>query len=178
MINNQNKGRRDDNPRVNDEIDSDQLRIIDAVGENIGVISRTRALELAAESGLDLVEISPNISPPVAKIMDYGKYKYERQKKRHEAKKKQKTIDIKEIKLRPNIEEHDYQVKLTAAKKFIEQGNKVKVTLRFRGREMHHREIGEAILKRIQEDLIELAKPEFMPKLEERQVVMVLVGLK
>ncbi len=133
---------------------------------------------MAKDEGLDLVEISAQAFPPVAKIMDYGKYKYERQKKRHEAKKKQKTIDVKEIKIRPNIEIHDYQVKLNAARKFILADNKVKVTLRFRGRELSHREIGEAVLTRFREDLVDIAKPEFEPKMEERQVIMVMVGIK
>ncbi len=137
------------------------------------MLSIEDALRQASESGFDLVEISGNVSPPVVKIMDYGKFKYEKQKKRQENKRKQKVISIKEIKLRPNIEAHDYQVKLSAAIKFIEAGNKVKLTLRFRGRELSHRDIGEALVRRFMGDMTEFAKPESEPKMEERQILLV-----
>lgn len=126
------------------------------------------------EAGLDLVEISPNSDPPVAKILDYGKYKYEAQKKANLARKKQKTVDIKEIKMRPGIDEHDYQVKLRSMHRFFDEGDKVKVTLRFRGREMAHQDIGVGVLRRVQDDLVEIAKVESFPQLEGRQMTMVM----
>ena len=140
----------------------------------LGVFGVKQAIEKAASAGLDLVEISPNAEPPVCKILDYGKYKYEQQKKANEAKKKQKTVDVKEIKLRPAIGDHDYEVKLKAAKKFIEQGDKLKVTLRFRGREMAHMELGLEVLNRMKDDLAGLAKVDQEPKPEGRQVMMVM----
>ena len=133
-----------------------------------------KGLELAIEEGLDLVEISPNTDPPVCKILDYGKYKYEAQKRKNEAKKKQKTIDVKEIKLRPNIDEHDYQVKLRKIFEFLDSGDKVKVTMRYRGREMAHQQIGIDVLGRVKTDTEEKAKIELEPKLEGRQMIMVL----
>ncbi len=133
-----------------------------------------KGLELAVEEGLDLVEISPNTDPPVCKILDYGKYKYEAQKRKNEAKKKQKTIDVKEIKLRPNIDEHDYQVKLRKIFEFLDSGDKVKVTMRYRGREMAHQQIGIDVLGRVKTDTEEKSKIEFEPKLEGRQMIMVL----
>jgi translation initiation factor IF-3 len=139
----------------------------------IGVMSAREALIRAYDVGLDLVEISPNAVPPVCKILDYGKYKYEQQKKANEARKKQKVVEIKEIKVRPNIDDHDYDVKMKQMKNFIGEGDKVKVTLRFRGREMAHQELGVKVLERIRNDLIELVKVEQMPKLENRQMVMV-----
>src|SRR5246500_5522982 len=138
-----------DGPRVNDEIRAPQVRLIDAEGEMQGVMSARDAWLRAQAVGLDLVEISPNADPPVCKILDFGKFKYEQQKKRNEAKKKQKVIEIKEIKVRPNIDENDYQVKMRAMKSFIEEGDKVKVTLRFRGREMSHPDFGVKVLERI-----------------------------
>jgi len=165
---------RDTGPRVNSSIRSPEIRLIGADGENVGVVSPARAMEMAEEAGLDLVEISPNAEPPVCKILDYGKFKYEQQKKTNEAKKKQKTVDVKEIKLRPAIGDHDYDVKLKAAKKFIEQGDKLKVTLRFRGREMAHMHLGIAVLNRMKEDLAGLAKVDQEPKPEGRQVMMML----
>ena len=129
---------------------------------------------MADDLGLDLVEISPDADPPVCKILDYGKYKYEAQKKKSEARKKQKTIDVKEIKMRPGIEEHDYQVKMRAMNRFLDSGDKVKVTLRFRGREMAHQELGAKVLERVKEDLEKLAKVEQFPKMEGRQMTMVL----
>ena len=137
------------------------------------MVTPARALAMAEEAGLDLVEISPNAVPPVCKILDYGKYKYEQQKKANEARKKQKVVEIKEIKVRPNIDDHDYEVKMKQMKNFIGEGDKVKVTLRFRGREMAHQELGVKVLERIRNDLTELVKVEQMPKLENRQMVMV-----
>ena len=139
----------------------------------LGVLSIEEALERADEYGLDLVEVSPNADPPVCKILDYGKFKYEAQKKKNEAKKKQKVIEVKEIKMRPNIDEHDYQTKMRNVNRFLGDGDKVKLTMRFRGREMAHQEIGLNVLKRIQEELDEIAKVEAHPKLEGRQMVMV-----
>lgn len=163
-----------DGPRVNDEIRAPQVRLIDAEGEMQGVMSARDAWLRAQAVGLDLLEISPNADPPVVKILDFGKYKYEQQKKRNEAKKKQKVIEIKEIKVRPNIDENDYQVKMRAMKSFIEEGDKVKVTLRFRGREMAHQEIGIRVLERIRTEMDTTSKVEQMPRMENRQMVMVL----
>jgi len=165
-------------PRINDEIRVPQVRLIDDAGEMIGVMSAREALIRAYDVGLDLVEISPNAVPPVCKILDYGKYKYEQQKKANEARKKQKVVEmkvveIKEIKVRPNIDDHDYDVKMKQMRNFIGEGDKVKVTLRFRGREMAHQELGVKVLERIRNDLTELVKVEQMPKLENRQMVMV-----
>jgi translation initiation factor IF-3 len=163
-----------DGPRVNDEIRAPQVRLIDAEGEMQGVMSARDAWLRAQAVGLDLLEISPNADPPVVKILDFGKYKYELQKKKNEAKKKQKVIEIKEIKVRPNIDENDYQVKMRAMKSFIEEGDKVKVTLRFRGREMAHQEIGIRVLERIRTEMDTTSKVEQMPRMENRQMVMVL----
>jgi translation initiation factor IF-3 len=160
-------------PRINDEIRVPQVRLIDDRGEMLGVMSAREALIRAYDVGLDLVEISPNAVPPVCKILDYGKYKYEQQKKANEARKKQKVVEIKEIKVRPNIDDHDYDVKMKQMRNFIGEGDKVKVTLRFRGREMAHQELGVKVLERIRNDLTELVKVEQMPKLENRQMVMV-----
>ena len=140
----------------------------------IGVYPTEEAISIAAEHGLDLVEVSPNADPPVCKILDYGKFKYEEQKKRNEAKKKQKVIAIKEIKMRPGIDTHDYEVKMKAARKFLDNGDKVKVTIRFRGREMAHQDLGLKVLERMREDLDELVKVEQMPKSEGRMMTMVL----
>ena len=163
-----------DGPRVNDEIRAPQVRLIDAEGEMQGVMSARDAWLRAQAVGLDLLEISPNADPPVVKILDFGKFKYEQQKKKNEAKKKQKVIEIKEIKVRPNIDENDYQVKMRAMKSFIGEGDKVKVTLRFRGREMAHQEIGVRVLERIKTEMDPLSKVEQMPRMENRQMVMVL----
>ncbi|KAA5614422.1 translation initiation factor IF-3 [Rhodovastum atsumiense] len=163
-----------DGPRVNEEIRVPQVRLIDQDGEMQGVMTAREALHRAFAVGLDLLEISPNADPPVVKILDYGKYKYEQQKKKNEAKKKQKVIEIKEIKVRPNIDENDYQVKLKAMKSFIEDGDKVKVTLRFRGREMAHQDIGIKVLERIRSDMDLTTKVEQMPRMENRQMIMVL----
>ena len=163
-----------DGPRVNDEIRAAQVRLIDHEGEMQGVMSAREALNRAFAVGMDLLEISPNADPPVVKILDFGKFKYEQQKKKNEAKKKQKVIEIKEVKVRPNIDENDYQVKMRAMKSFIEEGDKVKVTLRFRGREMAHQEIGVKVLERIRTEMDPLTKVEQFPRLENRQMVMVL----
>jgi translation initiation factor IF-3 len=163
-----------DGPRVNDEIRAPQVRLIDAEGEMQGVMSARDAWLRAQAVGLDLLEISPNADPPVVKILDFGKFKYEQQKKKNEARKKQKVIEIKEIKVRPNIDENDYQVKMRAMKSFIGEGDKVKVTLRFRGREMAHQEIGVRVLERIRSEMDPLSKVEQMPRMENRQMVMVL----
>jgi translation initiation factor IF-3 len=161
-------------PRVNEEIRIPQVRLIDQDGEMQGVMSAREAMNRAFSVGLDLVEISPNAEPPVCKILDFGKFKYEQQKKKNEAKKKQKVIEIKEIKVRPNIDENDYQVKMRAMKSFIDEGDKVKVTLRFRGREMAHQDLGVKVLERIRAEMDVVSKVEQMPKLENRQMVMVL----
>ena len=143
-------------------------------GEMLGVCSAADGMKKAAEFGLDLVEISPNATPPVCKILDYGKYKYLQQKKANEARKKQKVIEVKEIKIRPTIEEHDYQVKYKNARRFLEEGNKVKVTLRMRGREMAHKDIALEVLNRMKEELSDVGKVDLQPKMEGRQVIMVL----
>jgi translation initiation factor IF-3 len=163
-----------DGPRVNEDIRALQVRLIDQDGEMQGVMSARDAILRAYAVGLDLLEISPNADPPVVKILDFGKFKYEQQKKKNEAKKKQKVIEIKEIKVRPNIDENDYQVKMRAMKSFIDEGDKVKVTLRFRGREMAHQEIGVRVLERIRNEMDPLTKVEQMPRMENRQMVMVL----
>ncbi len=150
-----------------------EIRLIDQDGGNAGVVSPATAMEMAEEVGLDLVEISPGANPPVCKIMDFGKYKYEQQKKAAEAKKKQKIIEIKEVKFRPNIDTHDYDVKMRSVTKFLGEGDKVKVTLRFRGREMAHQERGRELLEKIAGDIEEIAKIEAMPKMEGRQMIMV-----
>jgi translation initiation factor IF-3 len=159
---------------VNEEIRVPQVRLIDENGEMLGVLSIRDALYKAFQAGLDLLEISPNAVPPVCKITDYGKFKYEQQKKANEARKKQKVVEIKEIKVRPNIDDHDYDVKMRQAKGFIGEGDKVKVTLRFRGREMAHQELGVKLLERIRTEMVELVKVEQMPRLENRQMIMVL----
>lgn len=155
-------------------ITAEEVLLIDEEGNKVGTVGLSEALNAAEEAGLDLVEISPNSDPPVCKILDYGKYKYQEQKKRNEAKKKQKTVDVKEIKMRPNIDIHDYQVKLRAMHRFFEEGDKVKVTLRFRGREMAHQNLGMDLLRRLQQEVEEVAKVEMPPKMEGRQMVMVM----
>ena len=169
---------RETGPRINERIRGGEIRLIGANGENVGVVSPDRALYLAEEAGLDLVEISPNAVPPVCKIMDYGKYKYETQKKENEARKKQKVIEIKEIKFRPGTDIHDYEVKMRSVFKFLEEGDKVKITLRFRGREMAHMEIGKALLDRIADDVKAIGKIESFPRLEGRQMVMMIAPAK
>ena len=159
---------------MNDRIRADEIRLIGADGDNVGVVVPSRAMELAEQAGLDLVEISPNANPPVCKIMDYGKYKYEQQKRESEARKKQKVIEVKEVKFRPNTDTHDYDVKMRNVMKFLENGDKVKVTLRFRGREMAHQELGRDLLHRVAEDTKEVGKVENMPKMEGRQMIMII----
>jgi len=149
------------------------LRLVDERGEMVGIVSRNEALDMAADAGLDLVEIAPNADPPVCKILDFGKYKYEEQKKKNEAKKKQKVIEVKEVKFRPSIDDHDYDVKMRSMHKFIGEGDKVKVTMRFRGRELAHQELGMDVLMRVKGDLDEIAKVEQFPRMEGRQMTMV-----
>jgi len=161
-------------PRVNDEIRVPQVRLIDENGEMVGVMSARDAMLRAYDIGLDLLAISPNAVPPVCKLTDYGKFKYEQQKKANEARKRQKVVELKEIKVRPNIDDHDYEVKMKQMKSFIGEGDKVKVTLRFRGREMAHQELGIKVLERIRIELGETIKVEQMPRLENRQMIMVL----
>jgi translation initiation factor IF-3 len=150
------------------------VQLIDQDGTNHGPVPIARALEIASEAGLDLVEIAPNSAPPVTKILDYGRFKYQSQKKAAEARKKQKTVEIKEIKMRPNIDIHDYEVKMKSVRRFFEEGDKVKVTLRFRGREMAHQEIGVRLLDKVREETAPIAKVEAEPRLEGRQMTMVL----
>ena len=161
-------------PRVNEQIEAEKIRVVNADGEMVGVISKEEGIEIAFEAGLDLVEVSPNADPPVCKVLDYGKYKYEAQKKANEARKKQKVIDVKEIKMRPGIDEHDYQVKMRSVRRFLDEGDKVKMTVRFRGREMAHQELGMKVLDRVREDVDELAKVEQFPKSEGRLMTMVI----
>ena len=163
-----------DGPRANRDIRVPRVQLIDADGQNRGEVSINDALLLAEEAGLDLVEISPNANPPVTKILDLGKLKYANQKKAAEARKKQKIVEVKEIKMRPNIDTHDYDVKMKAMSRFFEDGDKVKVTLKFRGREMAHQELGMKLLMQVKEDTTEIAKVEAEPKLEGRQMMMVL----
>ena len=163
-----------DGPRINEMIDESSVLLIDADGEKRGVIPTVEAMRMAEEAGLDLVEVSPNSKPPVCKLLDFGKFKYQAQKKANEARKKQKTVEVKEVKLRPGIDDHDYDVKMRAMKSFFEEGNKVKITLRFRGREMAHQDLGLKVLDRVKSDVGDLAKVEQEPNFEGRQVVMVL----
>jgi translation initiation factor IF-3 len=159
---------------MNEDIRVPEVRLIDQTGQNVGVVSTADALVRANEAGLDLVEISPDANPPVAKILDFGKYKYQEQKKAAEARKKQKVVEIKEIKMRPSIDDHDYDVKMRSIRRFFDEGDKVKVTLRFRGRELSHQEIGWQVLQRVKADTEEIAKVESEPRMEGRQMVMVL----
>jgi translation initiation factor IF-3 len=159
---------------VNYEINVPQVRLVGPDGEMIGIVSTREAMARAEDTGFDLVEISPNADPPVCKLLDFGKFKYEQQKKKNEARKKQKIIEVKEIKLRPNIDDHDYDVKMRAATNFLDEGDKVKVTMRFRGREMMHQDLGMNVLMRVKDQLDPLAKVEQTPQLEGRQMTMVL----
>jgi translation initiation factor IF-3 len=154
-------------------IDAPEIRVVGADGEMVGVLSVAEGIELAEDAGLDLVEIAPNSDPPVCKVLDYGKFKYEEQKRRNEARKKQKTIEVKEIKMRPGIDTHDYEVKMKAARKFLGNGDKVKFTIRFRGREMAHQQLGMDVLNRVRVGLEELVKLEQFPKMEGRMMTMV-----
>mgnify|MGYP001018138409 FL=1 len=164
--------------RINGEITAKEVRLISGDGEQLGVVSLKEALSMAAEKDVDLVEISPTAKPPVCKLMDFGKYKYEQSKKRDEAKKKQKQVQIKEIKFRPGTDEGDYNIKMRNVKRFLEDGDKVKITLRFRGREMAHQEFGAQLLERVKADLEELAAVESFPKMEGRQMVMMVAPKK
>ncbi|MGD9888228.1 MAG: translation initiation factor IF-3 [Halothiobacillaceae bacterium] len=166
--------KKDDEPRLNTEITARELRLIDAEGNQVGVVSRYDALRMAEEAELDLVEISPQAVPPVCKIMNYGKFRYQQQKKANEAKKNQKVVEVKEVKFRPGTEEADYQVKLRNVTRFLEDGDKVKITLRFRGREMAHQNVGMQVYERIEKELGEQIVVEQRPKLEGRQMVMVI----
>ncbi len=170
--------RNDDGPRINSDIKSKQVRLIDETGENRGIVSIKEALDIANEAGLDLIEISPQANPPVCKVLDFGKYKYEVQKRKNEAKKNQKVINIKELKLRPAIDTHDYEVKLKQAKKFLSQGDKVKFTLRFKGRELSANNMGKELLDKIIEDLDLIGKVDSAPKLEGRQISMLLAPIQ
>jgi translation initiation factor IF-3 len=161
-------------PRYNQMISVDKVRVIDENGENIGVMYTKEAIEQAAGVGLDLVEVSPNADPPVCKFLDVGKFRYEAQKKANLARKSQKTQEIKEIKMRPNIDDHDYDTKMRSVNKFIGEGDKVKVTLRFRGRELSHQQLGMNLLNRVRDDVAEVAKIEAYPRMEGRQMLMVL----
>ncbi len=163
-----------DGPRINEEIRVREVHLIDKDGSNKGTVPISEALAFAQEAGLDLVEISPNATPPVVKLLDYGKYKYAEQKKAAEARKKQKVVEVKEIKFRPMIDDHDYQVKMRSMQRFFEEGDKVKVTLRFRGREMAHQELGTKLLDRVKDDTAKMAKVEQDARFEGRQMVMVL----
>ena len=160
--------------RGNASIVCKEVRLIDADGNMVGIVSPEEANIMASEAGLDLVEISPNASPPVCKIMDFGKFKYDQQKREAEARKKQKTIELKEIKFRPNTDKHDYEVKMRSVTKFLENGDKVKITLRFRGREMAHQELGAELMERVVLDTAHLGKPDVIPKVEGRQMIMII----
>jgi len=163
-----------DGPPANQDIEAPEVQLIDAEGTNRGNVPTAEALEMAREAGLDLVAISPNAKPPVCKILDLGKFKYAAQKKAAEARKKQKVIEVKEIKMRPNIDTHDYEVKMRSVQKFLEEGDKVKVTMRFRGREMAHQELGLELLHKVRDETEDLSKVESTPRSEGRQMVMVL----
>ena len=163
-----------DGPRMNEDIRVPRVLLIDQNGEKQGVMPTSAALEAAEEAGLDLVEIVPTADPPVCKILDYGKFRFQEQKKKAEARKRQKVVELKEIKLRPNIDIHDYEVKSRSMHRFFEEGDKVKVTLRFRGREMAHPELGTKLLQKVREDFDPVAKVEFEPRMEGRQMIMIL----
>ena len=166
--------RKNKGPRINSDITVPKVRLVDAEGEMQGVTDLAKALEMADDAGMDLVEVSPNAEPPVCKILDYGKYKYEQQKKANLARKSQKTVDVKEVKMSPRIEKNDYDVKMRNARRFLESGNKVKVSMRFRGREMTHLDIGRALFDKMLEELGELVTVELSPKMEGRQMLMIL----
>ena len=165
--------RENDGPRINREIKAKEVRLINYNGENAGVVSLAEALKIAQEVGLDLIEISPQVTPPVCKVLDYGKYKYEMQKKKNEAKKNQKVVSIKELKLRPMIDTHDFEVKVKQAKKFLAQGDKVKFTMRYKGREMSANDLGKEILNKLLDDLDGLCIVDSAPKLEGKQMFMI-----
>ena len=167
--------KKDIGPRTNERITASEVRVISSSGKQLGIISIREALNHAEDEGFDLVEVSPDSNPPVCKIIDYGKLRYREQKSKKEAKKKQKTIEVKEIKLRPGIDKHDYLVKLKALSKFIGGGNKVKVSMRFRGREIEHKNLGMDLLNKLTEEVAEYAKVEVLPKFEGKQIMMILV---
>ena len=167
------KTKKDIGPRINEQITASEVRLISSSGKQMGILSIREALIQAEDEGFDLVEVSPEANPPVCKIIDYGKFKYQEQKKKNEAKKKQKTIETKEIKIRPGTGEHDYQVKIKNANKFIKEGNRVKFSLRFKGREMEHSNLGIEMLKRVKQDMIEVIRVEMEPKIEGRQAFLV-----
>lgn len=168
------QSREQSGPRINDQIRAREVRLIDETGQNVGVVAKTDAMQRAETAGLDLVEVSPDAEPPVCKILDFGKYKYQEQKKAAEARKNQKIVEIKEIKMRPGIDDNDYDVKMRAIKRFFEEGDKVKITLRFRGREMAHSQLGMEVLVRVKSDTEQIAKVESEPRFEGKQMVMVL----
>jgi len=169
------RAKKDVGPRTNENITASEVRVISSTGVQLGIISIREALNHAEDEGYDLVEVSPDAKPPVCKIIDYGKLKYREQKSKKEAKKKQKTIEVKEIKMRPGIDKHDYLVKIKALSKFISEGNKVKVSMRFRGREMEHQNLGLDLLKKLTEEVSEYAKVEVPPKSEGKQIMIILV---
>lgn len=168
---------KSDEPRINSQIRAASIRLIDATGNMVGVVAVPEALRMAEAAGLDLVEISPAANPPVCKILDYGKYRYEAQKKAHDARKKQKVVQVKEIKLRPTIDKHDLDIKMRHVVEFLEEGDKVRISMRFRGREMDHVDIGRAVLDRVQEQLADKGKIEMAPRMEGKQIIL-LVGPK
>ncbi len=164
--------------RVNDRIEADEVRLVAADGSMVGVVRRQEALEQARDEGLDLVEVSPTARPPVCKILDYGKFKYEAQKRANAARKKQRVIEVKEIKMRPGIDDNDYNIKMKKVRSFLDEGDKVKVTMRFRGRELSHQHLAMNILTKVKEEVADLGKVEQFPKMEGRQMVMVMAPLK
>ena len=164
--------------QINEEIRDSEIRLISATGEQLGIMAPAEALKIADEQGLDLVKISPNAVPPVCKLMDYGKFRYQEQKKAQEAKAKQKVVQIKEVKFRPATDENDFQTKLRSLKRFLEDGDKAKITLRFRGREMAHQQFGTQLMDRVREELVDIAQVEHAPKLEGRQMLMFLAPAK
>ena len=168
---------RDRGPRYNYRINSPEVQVIASNGENLGIINTSKAISMAKEEGLDLIEIAPNAKPPVCKIIDMGKFKYDAQKKANKAKKKQKKIEVKEIKLRPVTETHDYQFKIRNAQKFISKGDKVKFTIRFKGRELQHSHLGDNLMNKIKEDMKEIGKVELDSKLDGKQMIMVIQPL-
>ena len=175
--NNFQKRTRDKGPKSNNRINSPEVQVIDSNGENLGILNTNEAISMAKEEGLDLIEIAPNAKPPVCKIIDIGKYKYDAQKKANQAKKKQKKIEVKEIKLRPVTETHDYQFKIKNAQKFISKGDKVKFTIRFKGRELQHSHLGQELMDKIKVDMQEVGKVELDPRFDGKQIIMVIQPL-
>ncbi len=171
------KRTKDRGPKSNNRINSPEVQVIASNGDNLGILNTNEAISMAKEEGLDLIEIAPNAKPPVCKIIDMGKFKYDAQKKANQAKKKQKKIELKEIKMRPVTETHDYDFKVKNAKKFISKGDKVKFTIRFKGRELQHSNLGHDLMKRIQEDMKEIGKVELYPKFDGKQMIMVIQPL-